>query len=145
MAGPDYGALGATFKCARLFQAVCMIGIIGMTANFISEMISANDTPSDVLVGTLSVVSITVARYTIKADNKLPDMHLCPLLRHYLHSIHRRHSSLPPKHYHGQPIPDCGHRRCSRGGQATVLPQLQSHRQRRCLGQRIRIHHLSWK
>ena len=35
-----------------------MIGIIGMTANFISEMISANDTPSDVLVGTLSVVSI---------------------------------------------------------------------------------------
>lgn len=41
---------------ARVLQAVSLISIIGMAANFISEMISHNDTPSDVLVGTLSVV-----------------------------------------------------------------------------------------
>ena len=57
MAGPDYGALGATFKIARILQAVSMIAIIGMTANFIAEMVSSNVTPPDVLIGTLSVVS----------------------------------------------------------------------------------------
>jgi hypothetical protein len=57
MAGPDYGALGATFKVTRALQAVSMIAIIGMTANFISEMVSSNATPPNVLIGTLSVVS----------------------------------------------------------------------------------------
>jgi len=56
MAGPDYGALGATFKIVRMLQVISLLGCIGMAANFISEMISHNDTPSDVLVGTLSVV-----------------------------------------------------------------------------------------
>ena len=57
MAGPNYGALGATFKIVRILQAISMIAIIGMTANFISEMVSSNQTPPDVLIGTLSVVS----------------------------------------------------------------------------------------
>jgi hypothetical protein len=57
MAGPDYGALGATFKITRILQAVSMIAIIGMTANFISEIVSANVAPPNVLIGTLSVVS----------------------------------------------------------------------------------------
>jgi hypothetical protein len=57
MAGPDYGALGASFKITRVLQAVSMIAIIGMTANFIAEMVSANVTPPNVLIGTLSVVS----------------------------------------------------------------------------------------
>ena len=57
MAGPDYGALGATFKITRVLQAVSMIAVIGMTANFISEMVSANATPPKVLIGTLTVVS----------------------------------------------------------------------------------------
>lgn len=57
MAGPDYGVLGATFKITRVLQAVSMIAIIGMTANFISEMVSANTAPPNVLIGTLSVVS----------------------------------------------------------------------------------------
>ena len=56
MAGPD-GALGATFKIARGLQVICLLGCIGMAANFISEMVTANDTPSKELVGTLSVVS----------------------------------------------------------------------------------------
>lgn len=37
---------------------VSLIGIIGMAANFISEMVSHNNAPSEVLVGTLSIVSI---------------------------------------------------------------------------------------
>lgn len=56
MAGPDYGALGATFKIVRLLQVVALLGCIGMAANFISEMVNNNDTPSKELVGTLSVV-----------------------------------------------------------------------------------------
>ena len=57
MAGSNYGAVGGTFKIVRILQAVSLIGIIGMAANFISEMVSDNSTPSDVLVGTLSVVN----------------------------------------------------------------------------------------
>lgn len=57
MGGPDYGALGATFKVTRALQAVSMIAIIGMAANFIAEMVSSNVAPPNVLIGTLSVVS----------------------------------------------------------------------------------------
>lgn len=57
MAGPDYGALGATFKIVRFLQVICLLGCIGMAANFISEMVSNNDSPSQELIGTLSVVS----------------------------------------------------------------------------------------
>lgn len=52
------GALGATFTVTRILQVVCLTGIIGMTANFISEMISADKTPPRVLVGTLTVVCL---------------------------------------------------------------------------------------
>ena len=145
MAGPNYGALGATFKCARLFQAICMIGVIGMTANFISEMISANDTPSDVLVGTLSVVSISKAIFVIKAKYRIIDLHLCALLRHYSHSLHRRHPSIPPQYHHGRPVSNCSHRRCRCRRQAFVIPKLQSHRECECYGQCIRVHYLSWE
>ncbi|KAI9842379.1 MAG: hypothetical protein M1837_007299 [Sclerophora amabilis] len=60
MPGPNYGALGMTFTVVRLLQAVSLIGIIGMTANFISEMVQANAVPPHVLVGTLSVTCIAV-------------------------------------------------------------------------------------
>jgi hypothetical protein len=56
MAGPNHGALGASFKIARVLQAACLIAIIGMTANFISEMVSRSTTPPKVLVGTITVV-----------------------------------------------------------------------------------------
>ena len=58
MAGPDYGALGATFKLVRMLQVLSLLGCIGMAANFISEMVQANDAPSEELVGTLSVVCV---------------------------------------------------------------------------------------
>ncbi|KAK5093680.1 hypothetical protein LTR70_005679 [Exophiala xenobiotica] len=56
----NQGALGATFILSRYAQAASMIAIIGMTSNFIAEMVSASMTPSEVLVGTLSVVCIAV-------------------------------------------------------------------------------------
>jgi hypothetical protein len=56
MAGPAFGALGASFTVARGMQAVCLISIIGMTANFIAELVASDQSPPQVLIGTLSVV-----------------------------------------------------------------------------------------
>ncbi|PGH11188.1 hypothetical protein AJ79_05030 [Helicocarpus griseus UAMH5409] len=52
------GALGITYKVVRVLQAVCLIAIIGMTANFISDMVESHVTPPQVLVGTISVMCI---------------------------------------------------------------------------------------
>jgi len=60
MAGPNHGALGASFKVVRVFQTMCLVAIIGMTANFIAQMVSSNSTPQKVLVGTISVTCIAV-------------------------------------------------------------------------------------
>lgn len=51
-----HGALGATFSVVRAMEACCLIAIIGMTANFIAEMVASNQAPPHVLIGTLSVV-----------------------------------------------------------------------------------------
>ena len=88
MAGPDYGALGATFKIVRLLQVVSLLGCIGMAANFISEMISQNDSPSEELVGTLSVVSLTLCPAGDQSDCCIADLHRDPLLRHHCYSTH---------------------------------------------------------
>ena len=56
MAGSEHGALGGTFKVTRVLQAISLICIIGMAANFVSEIVQGNSKPSDVLVGTLSIV-----------------------------------------------------------------------------------------
>ncbi|KAJ5342872.1 hypothetical protein N7541_011996 [Penicillium brevicompactum] len=58
--GPRYGALGATFQLARLFQACSLIAVVGMTAKFISVIVSNNGTPPNVLIGTISVTCIAV-------------------------------------------------------------------------------------
>ena len=88
MAGPDYGALGATFKIVRLLQVISLLGCIGMAANFISEMVSQNDTPSEELVGTLSVVSLILCPENAQPDCCIADLHRYPLLRNYCHSTH---------------------------------------------------------
>lgn len=91
MAGPDYGALGATFKVTRALQAVSMIAIIGMTANFIAEMVSSNVAPPNVLIGTLSVVSHKSPATSLR-DAGLTTrsgLHCCPILRYYGHSFPR--------------------------------------------------------
>lgn len=51
-----YGALGATFQIARIVQACSLIAIIGLTANFIAEIVSKNATPPSVFIGTITVV-----------------------------------------------------------------------------------------
>ncbi|KKY18041.1 hypothetical protein UCRPC4_g05244 [Phaeomoniella chlamydospora] len=76
MAGPNYGALGTTFKIARILQIISLITVIGMTANFVSEIVSDNDHPPSVLIGTLSVACVAVLYCVITSilyiDNILP-------------------------------------------------------------------------
>lgn len=60
MPAPDFGALGATFKICRVLQAVSLIAVIGMTANFVAEIVSTKTAPPAVLIGTLSVSSVAV-------------------------------------------------------------------------------------
>ena len=54
---PRYGALGATFHLARIFQICSLIAIIGMTAKFISSIVNNDATPPNIIIGTISVVS----------------------------------------------------------------------------------------
>jgi len=76
MPGPQYGALGASFTVVRAMQAICLISIIGMTANFIAEMVASNQSPPHVLIGTLSVTCIaviyTAISYILYFDSLLP-------------------------------------------------------------------------
>ena len=67
------GALGATFLVVRIFQAMSLIAIIGMTANFIAEMVNSGETPPDVLVGVISVVScLETPSFILKETNNMP-------------------------------------------------------------------------
>ena len=56
---PDYGALplAKTFLVVRGLSLVAMVSIVGMTANFVSEIVSTNVSPPQEIIGTLSVVS----------------------------------------------------------------------------------------
>jgi hypothetical protein len=49
--------LDHVFTVARAMQAICLICVIGMTANFVSEMVMAEQRPMGQLVGMLVVVS----------------------------------------------------------------------------------------
>jgi hypothetical protein len=57
---PQLGALGVTFTALRAAQFLSLATIIGLTANFINEIVSAQRDSPDVLVGTLTVVSYMV-------------------------------------------------------------------------------------
>ncbi|EAW10964.1 uncharacterized protein ACLA_066000 [Aspergillus clavatus NRRL 1] len=71
-----YGALGATFQIARIVQACSLIAIIGLTANFISEIVSRKATPPSAFIGTIAVTCIAVIYCIITSilflDNILP-------------------------------------------------------------------------
>lgn len=56
---PDYGALplAKTFLVVRGLSLIAMVGIVGMTANFVSEIVSTNVSPPQEIIGTLSIVS----------------------------------------------------------------------------------------
>ncbi|KAK1144998.1 hypothetical protein N8T08_004713 [Aspergillus melleus] len=53
-----YGALGATFQIARIVQACCLIAIIGLTANFIAEIVDNDATPPGIFIGTITITCI---------------------------------------------------------------------------------------
>jgi hypothetical protein len=63
---PSYGAhpLSLTFLTVRIAQFASMVAILGLTGNFINEMIMQNFAPSNEIVGTMSITSI-VALYTL--------------------------------------------------------------------------------
>jgi hypothetical protein len=73
---PKLGALGVTFTAMRAMQFVSLIAIIGMTANFVSEIVALGQAPFPVLIGTLVVASIAtlyiVITYILYYDNMLP-------------------------------------------------------------------------
>jgi hypothetical protein len=48
--------LDLVFTVSRAMQAICLICVIGMTANFVNEMVLAEQRPVGELVGTLVVV-----------------------------------------------------------------------------------------
>ena len=136
MAGPAFGALGATFKIVRALQAVSLIAIIGMAANFISEMVQSNKSPSDVLVGTLSIVSPSFFHGPVDSSFERPythvislDLYRRPLLRNNPNPLPRLGPPIPLEHHLRYPHP---HRSCRcrrRGWKTSQLPQLQGHRQ----------------
>lgn len=57
--GPKLGALGMTFTVMRACQLVSLIAVIGMVANFISEIAAVERSPPSELIGALTVVSPT--------------------------------------------------------------------------------------
>ncbi|KAF9895232.1 hypothetical protein FE257_000134 [Aspergillus nanangensis] len=71
---PKYGVLGATFQLARLIQACCLITIIGLTANFIAEIVDNNATPPSVFIGTITVTCIAVIYCIVTAILFLDDI-----------------------------------------------------------------------
>ncbi|KXL49321.1 hypothetical protein M433DRAFT_72567 [Acidomyces richmondensis BFW] len=57
---PDYGAapLAKTFMLARGLSLTAMICIVGLTANFVSEIVSSNVDPPREIVGTLTITCL---------------------------------------------------------------------------------------
>lgn len=55
----DYGAapLAKTFILVRGLSLVCMVGIVGMAANFVAEIVGTNVDPPHEVVGTLVMVN----------------------------------------------------------------------------------------
>ncbi|PWY78077.1 hypothetical protein BO94DRAFT_537859 [Aspergillus sclerotioniger CBS 115572] len=71
-----FGLLGATFLCARIIQLCSLIAIIGLTANFIAEIVSNSASPPAIFIGTITVTSIAAIYAFITTilfvDNILP-------------------------------------------------------------------------
>jgi hypothetical protein len=54
---PRLGALGATFTAMRAMEFISLIAVIGLTANFVNDIVNAGQSPPEYLTGTLVVVS----------------------------------------------------------------------------------------
>ena len=55
---PQLGAMGVTFSIMRACQFASLIAVIGLCANFINGIATAEHNPPSELVGTLTVVSL---------------------------------------------------------------------------------------
>ncbi|KAI1500229.1 hypothetical protein F5X99DRAFT_250996 [Biscogniauxia marginata] len=73
---PQLGALGVTFTCLRAMQFASLVAIVGLTANFINEIVASQREAPDVLIGTLTVASISTLyvaiSYILYYDGLLP-------------------------------------------------------------------------
>ena len=102
MASQNFGALGATFTVVRAMQAISLITIIGMTSNFISEMVTVDQVPPHVLIGTLSVVSLQPSSAPPPTPtNKLPRL----ASPSFTSSSPTYCTSTPTFHFSSQPLP----------------------------------------
>ena len=56
---PSYGAapIAKSFLITRALQLICFVAIIGITANFVSEIVASGYAAAKEIVGTLSVAS----------------------------------------------------------------------------------------
>lgn len=87
---PRYGALGATFQLARIFQTCSLIAIIGMTAKFISSIVNDDKTPPNILIGVISVVSLkSIFSLPIDILTSNADLHCCDILHHHRNPVLR--------------------------------------------------------
>lgn len=59
---PDLGALGVTYTAMRAMQVICLIIMVGLSGNFVSEAVNAGYYAPPPLVGVLVVVSCPLGR-----------------------------------------------------------------------------------
>ncbi|KAF4125008.1 Conserved hypothetical, protein [Geosmithia morbida] len=75
-AAPALGALGITFTAMRAMQAASLITIIGLSANFVDEVVDASYAAPSALVGTLVVACLATIyiciNYILYWDRMLP-------------------------------------------------------------------------
>ncbi|KAI0546508.1 hypothetical protein F4679DRAFT_411425 [Xylaria curta] len=73
---PQLGALGVTFTAFRALQFLSLVTVVGLTANFINKFASSQRQVPDVLVGTVTVTSISTLyvaiSYILYYDGMLP-------------------------------------------------------------------------
>jgi len=80
---PSYGALplSETFLCIRGLSLVAMVGIVGLTANFVAAINSVGIEPPREIVGTLSIVRDPTFSTSSSNTNSDTDLH-----RYIVHS-----------------------------------------------------------
>lgn len=73
---PALGALGVTYSAMRAMQAVCLIAMIGLSGNFISEVVNAGYHAPPPLVGALVIACLATLyvaiNYILYWDFMLP-------------------------------------------------------------------------
>jgi hypothetical protein len=73
---PGLGALGMTFTVMRVMQLISLITIVGISGNFVAEVVGADLNPPGALIGTLVVATMATIyiciTYILHWDSQLP-------------------------------------------------------------------------